>query len=122
MPSVLIVDDDTSFLDLVETLLTKVGYEVETAETGLDGIEKAHSSAPDLILLDVLMPDVDGFQTLTFLQAEPATAKIPVVMLSSQDTLEDVTRGMQLGAIDYIGKPCEPMALLAAVRSLVPTG
>jgi CheY-like chemotaxis protein len=101
---ILIIDDDVFMSGMYSTRLLRDGFEVVTATDGMLGIQKAKSEKPDVILCDVLMPLLDGFETLTRLKADPQTAAIPVMMLTSMGQKEDVDRGLKAGAADYMVK------------------
>lgn len=113
----LIVDDDPASLALLESALI-AEYIVVTATSGAQTIELiSDGNRPDLILLDILMPDMDGYQTLKRLKADPATQNIPIVFLTGKDEIEAEVKGFELGAIDYITKPFNIPVVLARVRS-----
>ena len=118
-PRVLLIEDDPSAVRLLREFLEPEGLEVEAVSTGLAGIESARTSAPAAILLDVLLPDVDGWEVLRRLKADPDLAAIPVVVVTVLDEREI---GLALGAVDYLLKPMDRRALLAAVRRCVPSG
>jgi EAL domain-containing protein (putative c-di-GMP-specific phosphodiesterase class I)/DNA-binding response OmpR family regulator len=121
MPSekVLIVDDDEDILLIVQTILTSAGYESFIARRGRDGVDMAHRLEPDLILLDVLMPDLSGWEICTTLKNAPETRQIPVAMLTVKGEIRDLITGMQVGANDYITKPFTRRRLLSTVRRLL---
>src|SRR3989338_9624208 len=102
---ILAIDDEPDILEVLEKRLTLDGYEVVLAKDGKSGLEKALSQKPDLILLDVAMPDMDGFEVCKRLRSDPATAATPVLMLTARDTSTDEVLGLELGADDYITKP-----------------
>jgi len=112
--TVLIVDDDLNVRDLLARTLRKEGYRVELATGGAEGLRQAQALLPDVITLDVMMPEMDGWAVLRALKAEPATADIPVVMLTGVD---DKSRGYARGAAEYLPKPVDREALVAAVRN-----
>jgi putative two-component system response regulator len=115
--TVLIVDDMPNNLAVLGDLLVPL-YHVRAANNGARALEIAASPPrPDLILLDVMMPDMDGMEVLARLQAEPATADIPVIFVTSMDSTEDEEKGLALGAADYIAKPIRPAIVLARVRT-----
>lgn len=115
---ILIVDDVPSSRLIARAKLSMAYYDVIEAETGEEAIEVAAREEPDLILLDVMMPGIDGFETCRRLKAEPQTAHIPVVMLSSLSNRADRVRGLESGADDFLTKPFEDTALLSRVSSL----
>lgn len=114
---VLVVDDEKDIVDLLRYNLAREGYEVIAASDGRDALEKA-ASKPDLILLDLMMPVLDGLETCKRLKADPATASIPVVFLTARSGEVDEILGLELGADDYIQKPISPRKLVARVKAL----
>ncbi len=102
---ILVIDDNTDILDLVEMILSAEGYEVMKAPGGFEGIEVARKGPPDLILLDVNMPHLDGWQVLKILKMEETTANVPVAMFTIRTDLKDKKYSFQRGAFDYITKP-----------------
>ena len=102
---ILVVDDELDVLRMLEVVLGKSGYHVVTATSGMDGLVAAHSEQPDLILLDIMMEGMDGWEVLKLLKMEEETRDVPVVMLSARVQPKDKVRGLQEGAIDYITKP-----------------
>ncbi len=116
---ILIVDDVAANLRLLEARLTAEYYQVATAQDGHDALALAHSWQPDLILLDVMMPGLDGFETCRALKRDRATRHIPVVMVTSLGQNEERVRGLEAGADDFLTKPVDFITLLARTRSLV---
>lgn len=116
---ILVIDDNPQNVELLESALTLAGYEVFTALGGEEGLEKARSHLPDLILLDVLMPDMDGYEVCIRLRKDEATRSIPVVMLTALKGMEDKVRGLEVGADDFLSKPFHQVELMARVRSLL---
>jgi len=112
---VLAVDDDPSMLSLVSHMLGRAGYHVETAAEGAEGLAKIRSRSPDLVVCDVQMPVMDGFQLLDSVRTEAATASLPFVLLTSLTDRDAVRRGMRLGADDFLSKPVQPKELIEAV-------
>jgi two-component system, OmpR family, alkaline phosphatase synthesis response regulator PhoP len=108
---ILLADDEMDIKTIVEMFLESQGYEVATAYDGLDALDKVKTEKPDLILLDVMMPMIDGFEVAKRLKADPETKNIPIIMLSAAGQKEAVQRGLDAGAIDYIVKPFEPVEL-----------
>lgn len=104
---ILVIEDDPGTVRLIKDCLQQEGYQVLTALNGLEGIRKAKSEEPDLIILDVLLPGVDGFEICHRLRAEPQTAKLPVLMLSAMVREIDKATGLKVGADDYITKPAD---------------
>lgn len=116
---ILVVDDILPNVKLLEAKLMSEYYSVLTAYNGFEAIEVARAEQPDMILLDVMMPKMDGFEACKRLKADPATAHIPVVMVTALDQPTDRVRGLDAGADDFLTKPANDLALFARVRSLV---
>jgi DNA-binding response OmpR family regulator len=114
---VLIVDDTKNIHALVKARLAGEPVELQSAFSGAEGLAQAGTLLPDLILLDVDMPDMDGFETCRRLKAQPATMNIPVVFLTGAGSTDEKIRGLELGAVDYVTKPFEPAELRAIVRA-----
>jgi two-component system, OmpR family, phosphate regulon response regulator PhoB len=117
--TVLVVDDEDDILLLCRVNLEFEGYRVESASSGVEGLRLAREINPSVVLLDVMMPSMDGWHVLEALKADPATADIPVVMLTARVQGEDQVRGWTGGAADYIMKPFSPVALLETIRSVL---
>lgn len=115
---ILAVDDERHIVRLVEVNLQRAGYEVVTAYDGREALEKVKSENPDLVVLDVMMPYMDGFEVLKNLKADPTTAEIPVIMLTAKAQDADVFRGWQSGVDCYLTKPFNPMELLTFVKRI----
>ncbi|MBI4432777.1 MAG: response regulator [Candidatus Omnitrophica bacterium] len=115
---ILAIDDEKSILELVRYNLEKEGYSVFTAETGEKGFDLAKSKQPDLILLDLMLPGMDGLETCKLLQRTPQTRAIPIVMLTAKNSEVDQVVGIELGACDYIPKPFSVKVLLARVKNI----
>jgi two-component system alkaline phosphatase synthesis response regulator PhoP/two-component system response regulator VicR len=115
---ILAVDDERHIVRLVEVNLQRAGYEVVTAYDGREALEKVKAENPDLVVLDVMMPYMDGFEVLKNLKADPATAEIPVIMLTAKAQDADVFRGWQSGVDCYLTKPFNPMELLTFVKRI----
>src|SRR5919112_1113245 len=115
---ILAVDDERHIVRLVEVNLQRAGYEVVTAYDGREALEKVKSETPDLVVLDVMMPYMDGFEVLKNLKADPTTAEIPVIMLTAKAQDADVFRGWQSGVDCYLTKPFNPMELIAFVKRI----
>jgi len=116
---VLVIDDLLPNVKLLEAKLSNEYYDVSSAMSGAEGIEKAKAILPDIILLDVMMPEMDGFQTCLKMKADPDLAHIPVVMVTALSDIRDRIKGLEAGADDFITKPINDVHLLARVRSLV---
>lgn len=115
---ILAVDDERHIVRLVEVNLQRAGYEVVTAYDGREALEKVKAENPDLVVLDVMMPFMDGFEVLKNLKADPSTAEIPVIMLTAKAQDADVFRGWQSGVDCYLTKPFNPMELLTFVKRI----
>ncbi len=118
-PHILVVDDQPESRELLHAHLTNAGYEVLTAQDGLEALAAVAAQPPDLILLDVMMPGLDGFEVCRRLKADEETAFIPIVMLTALYDPEHRLRGIELGADDFLGKPFSHLELLTRVRSLL---
>ncbi len=115
-PTILLADDEPVNLSLIKRRLEGEGYAVITAKDGRAAVERARASVPDLIILDVMMPVMDGLQACRLLKELPATRDIPVIFLSALDDIETKVSGLSLGANDYISKPFKAEELIARVR------
>ena len=120
MAQVLVIEDDSDTRTLLSEFLCDDGHETDEAAEGVTGIEMATANVPDVILLDVLMPRLDGFQVLEALQSDERTSAVPVVMLSGTTDMDAMTRAFQLGAVEYLGKPCSRADVVNAVNSAIP--
>ncbi|MCL1599756.1 MAG: response regulator [Actinomycetia bacterium] len=116
---ILIVDDDPDILQFVRLNLELDGFEVELAGGGREALEKAAAAPPDLMLLDVMMPEIDGLTVLRRMRSDPPTANIPVIVLTARSLAEDRVRGLDLGADDYITKPFDLEELIARVKTVL---
>ncbi|GMV34830.1 MAG: response regulator [Chloroflexi bacterium CFX1] len=116
---ILIIDDDVDTLRLVGLMLQRQKYAVSAASNGAQGLEKALEERPDLILLDVMMPDMDGYEVARRLRKNPATDSIPILMFTAKTQLDDKVAGFEVGADDYLTKPTHPTELLSHVRALL---
>ena len=114
--SILIVDDTPTNLKVLFTLLNQSGFKVSIAKSGESALEKVKEVLPDLILLDVMMPGIDGFETCRRLKAEPRTKEIPVIFMTVLSDVVDKVKGLKLGAVDYITKPIEQEEVLARIN------
>jgi two-component system OmpR family response regulator len=114
---VLVVDDEDSITQLVSTVLRYEGFDVETAGDGRAAVKAARTFRPDLVVLDVMLPDLDGFEV--YRRIEEASARMPVLFLTARDSTEDRVRGLTLGADDYMGKPFSLEELVARVRAVL---
>ena len=116
---ILVVDDEQDVVELVGFNLRAAGYKVETAETGLEALNKARSTLPDLIILDLMLPELDGTAICEILRTLPSTALIPVLMLTACSTPAMKMIAMKAGVDDYITKPFSPQDLVARVRQVL---
>ncbi len=119
MHKILLVEDEDTMRRLIGVLLRRKGFEVVEASGGEQGLELATQEQPDLILLDIMMPHVDGFETLRRLRANPETEDIPVIFLTAKSQVEDRVTGLHLGADDYIVKPADPDELAARIHAVL---
>ena len=120
MTTILIVDDEPPILDLVRFTLEDADVRVVEASDGVEALVVARRVRPDLILLDVHMPRLDGLEACRQIRREPALARTPIVMLTAAGQEADRARGREAGADEYLTKPFSPLALLALVEALVP--
>jgi len=118
-PCILVVDDEPETLELVSLHLRQAGFEVLTAEDGAAALEKARARLPQLIVLDLMLPETDGLEVCKRLRRDPATAGIPILMLTARATEVDRVLGLELGADDYVTKPFSPRELVLRVRKLL---
>jgi len=118
-PRILIADDDPVIVRLLQVNFRLEGYDVQTASHGEEAIQKARDLRPGLILLDVMMPGVDGWEVCRRLREDPATGRIPMVFLSARAQEEDRRRGLDLGVAAYVTKPFDPGELVGLVAGLL---
>jgi len=116
---ILIVDDDLDTLRLVGLMLQRQGYQISAATNGQQGLDKAFEEDPDLILLDVMMPDMDGYEVTRRLRQNPSTADTPIMMFTAKSQLDDKVIGFEVGVNDYLTKPTHPSELQARVKTLL---
>ncbi len=117
--TILLVDDAETVLLYEKNILNEMGFELRTATDGAKAIQEVEAAAPDLILLDILMPEVDGIQTCRRLKENPDTQHIPIIIVTSRGEPEMVERAFQAGCDDYITKPLDKMELLSKVRTFL---
>jgi DNA-binding response OmpR family regulator len=119
-PKILVVEDDKFVRELIVQKLTEEEFEVSSAKDGEEGVKKSESEKPDLILLDLILPGIDGFEVLSRIRKNPLTEKIPVIILSNLGEKADVDRGIKLGANDYLIKAhFTPKEIVEKVRSIL---
>lgn len=116
-PKVLVIDDNELNLRMLDLILKNVNYDIRTSLSGAEGLEIASEYAPDLILLDIMMPEMDGFEVCKRLKSNPETANIPVIFLTSKTDTDGIVRGFELGAADYVTRPFNRIELLARLRT-----
>jgi two-component system alkaline phosphatase synthesis response regulator PhoP len=119
MSRVLVVEDDKDIADLIAHYLRKAGHTVDAAASGTEGLPRAKQSLPDLILLDLMLPGLDGLLVCQALRSDPATAAIPIIMLTARGEESERIAGLELGADDYVTKPFSPRELTARVAALL---
>ena len=119
-PKVLIIDDSGTSLMMAKMVLSQEAYDIVTAKDGAEGVAKAVSHRPDLILLDVVMPRMDGFAACRELRARQETRETPILMVTTRGEEANVEQGYAAGCTDYICKPFNPMELLAKVKGYLP--
>jgi two-component system phosphate regulon response regulator PhoB len=115
-PRILVVDDEPDVLDLVTYNLGQAGFQTETAADGAEALRKARSSTPDLILLDLMLPEMDGLEVCKLLRRDAKTSAIPIIMLTARASEIDRIVGLELGADDYVPKPFSPRELVLRVK------
>jgi DNA-binding response OmpR family regulator len=119
---ILVVDDEPEAVELLEFNLKQAGFEVISAEDGAEALKKARSALPSLIVLDLMLPEVDGLEVCKMLRRDPATAGIPIIMLTAKAAEMDRIVGLELGAEDYITKPFSPRELVLRVKKVLQRG
>ena len=116
---VLVVDDEEDVINVLRLVLSKSGYDVITASSGMDGLMRAQSESPEAILLDIMMHEMDGWEVLKLLKLDDATRNIPVVILSARVEPKDKIRGLQEGAVDYVTKPFAVREILEKMSAIL---
>jgi DNA-binding response OmpR family regulator len=119
MPLVQIVEDSPEIAELIRHYLTRAGYDTATFASGRDALISARKTAPDLVVLDIMLPGMDGLQVCQALRAEPTTSAVPILMLTAKGEEADRVKGLELGADDYVTKPFSPKELVARVAALL---
>ncbi len=118
-PRILAIEDEPDILTVIEYNLRREGFTVDTAVNGEDGVRKAAKAKPDLVLLDLLLPGLDGLEVCRKLKLEPETRSTPIIMVSAKGEESDVVLGLGMGADDYVTKPFSPRELVARVRAVL---
>ncbi len=118
-PKILVVDDEPDALELISYNLKAAGFDVITADDGEEALKKARAAQPALVILDVMLPEVDGLEVCKTLRRDPATSSIPIIMLTAKAAEIDRVLGLELGADDYVTKPFSPRELILRVKSLL---
>ena len=116
---IVLIDDDLDTLRLVSLMLRRQGYDITAATSGQEGLDKVFEVNPDLILLDVMMPDMDGYEVARRLRGKPETVDIPILMFTAKTQLDDKVSGFESGVDDYLTKPTHPSELQAHVKALL---
>jgi twitching motility two-component system response regulator PilH len=119
MARILIVDDSPTEIHVLKTMLEKNGFETVTATSGEEGIEAAKAQKPDVILMDVVMPGLNGFQATRQLTRDPDTSSIPVIIVTTKDQETDRVWGLRQGAKDYVTKPAQESDLVGKIKSVL---
>src|SRR5580704_12220128 len=122
MPKVLVVDDEPDALELIKFNLKGAGYDVATAADGEEALKKARQLLPDLIVLDLMLPEVDGLEVCKILRRDPRVSSIPIIMLTAKAAEIDRVLGLELGADDYVTEPFSPRELMLRVKRLLRAG
>jgi two-component system phosphate regulon response regulator PhoB len=116
---ILVVDDEKDILELVRYSLDRNGYQIETATSGEEALAKTRRRIPDLIILDLMLPGIDGLEVCRRLKSDGKTERVPIIMLTAKSEEADVVTGLELGAEDYVTKPFSPRVLTARVRRIL---
>lgn len=115
----LVIEDEEDILALIHYNLIKAGYEVDTATSGEEGLQKALQGKPELVVLDLMLPNIDGFEVCRRLRASEELTNVAIVMLTAKGEEEDIVAGLELGADDYLPKPFSPQVLLARIKAVL---
>jgi two-component system, OmpR family, alkaline phosphatase synthesis response regulator PhoP len=116
---ILVVEDEEDILELVAYNLAKTGYEVHRATTGEEGLRVVYANKPDLVVLDLMLPEIDGLEVCRRIKRDPRTREIPIVMLTAKGEEADIVAGLEIGADDYITKPFSPRVLMARINAVL---
>jgi two-component system phosphate regulon response regulator PhoB len=117
--SILVVDDEEDILELVRFNLSREGYKVSCVASGEEALKSLQSQSPDLVVLDLMLPGIDGLEITRLLKSDPRQKTIPIVMLTAKGEEADVVTGLELGADDYVTKPFSPRILVARIRAVL---
>ena len=116
---ILVIDDEESICELIKDILTKEGFEVLIATNGNDGLNKVFKETPDLVIVDCVLPDIDGYTVVKKIREEQIFANLPIIMLTVKDTEQDEITGLNSGVDDYLTKPFRPAVLLTRIKTLI---
>jgi two-component system alkaline phosphatase synthesis response regulator PhoP/two-component system response regulator VicR len=122
MPRILVTDDEPNIVRLIQVNLERQGFQVETANNGAQALEKIRANRPDLLVSDVMMPEMDGFELLSNIRRDPALENLPVIMLTAKAQDRDVLEGYTRGADMYLTKPFNPIELVTFAKRLLQSG
>ncbi len=117
--TILVVEDESDIAELIAYNLEREGFKVESALSGEEGLSKARKNLPDLIILDIMLPEMNGLDVCRALRSDQATQRIPIIMLTARNEDIDIVTGLEVGADDYITKPFSPRVIIARVRSVL---
>ena len=121
-PKILVVDDEPDAVELIEFNLKQAGYDVVSAADGAEALKKARSAQPSLVILDIMLPEIDGFEVCKLLRRDPVTVNIPILMLTAKAAEIDRVLGLELGGDDYVTKPFSPRELILRVKKILERG
>jgi len=116
---IIVIEDEKDILDVLEYNLKREGFRVSTSSDGKVGLKMVRQDKPDLVLLDIMLPEIDGLEICRILKSEPSTSAIPVIMVTAKEEESDVVLGLGLGADDYVTKPFSPKELIARIKALL---
>jgi len=116
---ILVIEDDPNALRFIEYTLEQEGYQVSSAKDGLEGIKKVQDKHPDLIILDIMLPGLDGYDVCQRLRQKPETSLLPILMLSAKARQDDRDIGLKMGADEYLTKPADPSTIVEKVKTLL---
>jgi two-component system phosphate regulon response regulator PhoB len=119
---IVVIEDEADILEVIQYNLTREGYRITGCRNGEEGLERVRRDAPDLVLLDLMLPGLDGLEVCRRLQADSTTAAIPIVMVTAKGEESDIVLGLQMGADDYVTKPFSPKELLARIKAVLRRG